>query len=166
MVTLGWAKHIDSWLIGTRRLTLLLPPPQPARGKQHTMHTHMLNCFSCVWLFATPWTVTCQALLAMGFSRHEYWSGFPWSSFSKGSSQPRDGTHISYISCIGRRVLYHYCHLGNHTLHTSPQILTIKIVLRKQLERVQGFLSISCPGFLVWCLSLKCYTFFTMILCQ
>ena len=26
---------------------------------------------------ATPWTVACQALLSMGFSRQEYWSGLP-----------------------------------------------------------------------------------------
>ena len=26
---------------------------------------------------------------------------------SRGSSQPRDWTHISYVSCIGRQVLYH-----------------------------------------------------------
>ena len=26
---------------------------------------------------ATPWTVTCQPPLSMGFSRHEYWSGLP-----------------------------------------------------------------------------------------
>ena len=26
---------------------------------------------------------------------------------------PRDQTHISYISCIGRWVLYHECHLGS-----------------------------------------------------
>ena len=31
---------------------------------------------------------------------------------SRGSSQPRDRTHVSYVSCIGRWVLYHYCHLG------------------------------------------------------
>lgn len=35
---------------------------------------------------------------------------------SRGSSRPRDRTHISYVSCIGRRVLYHECHLG------SPQL--------------------------------------------
>ena len=29
----------------------------------------------------------------------------------RGSSQPRDRTHISYVSCIGRWVLYHKCHL-------------------------------------------------------
>ena len=33
-----------------------------------------------VWLFATPWTVACQASLPMGFSRKEYWSGLPFSS--------------------------------------------------------------------------------------
>ena len=27
-------------------------------------------------------------------------------SFSRGSSQPRDRTHVSCISCIGRRILY------------------------------------------------------------
>ena len=29
---------------------------------------------------ATPWTITCQALLSMGFSRQEYWSGLPFPS--------------------------------------------------------------------------------------
>ena len=33
---------------------------------------------SCVRLFATPWTVACQAPLSMGFSRQEYWSGLPF----------------------------------------------------------------------------------------
>ena len=36
--------------------------------------------FSHVWLFATPWTVTHQALLSMGFPRQECWSGLPFSS--------------------------------------------------------------------------------------
>ena len=30
---------------------------------------------------------------------------------SKGSSRPMHRTHISYISCIGRGILYHHCHL-------------------------------------------------------
>ena len=32
---------------------------------------------SRVRLFATPWTVARQALLSMGSSRQEYWSGLP-----------------------------------------------------------------------------------------
>ena len=32
---------------------------------------------------------------------------------SRGSSWPRDRTHISYVFCIGRQVLYHWLHLGS-----------------------------------------------------
>ena len=41
---------------------------------------YILSHFSHVWLFATLWTVTCQASLSMGFSRQEYWIGllFPF----------------------------------------------------------------------------------------
>ena len=38
----------------------------------------MLTCFSCVQLFVTPETAAHQDPLTMGFSRKEYWSGFPY----------------------------------------------------------------------------------------
>ena len=38
----------------------------------------LLSHFSHVQLFATPWTVACQAPLSMGFPRQEYWSGLPF----------------------------------------------------------------------------------------
>ena len=34
----------------------------------------------CERLFVTPWTVTHQAPLSMGFSRQEYWSRLPFPS--------------------------------------------------------------------------------------
>ena len=37
----------------------------------------LLSRFNHVRLFATPWTVACQAPLSMGFSRQEHWSGLP-----------------------------------------------------------------------------------------
>ena len=37
------------------------------------MHVHA-QLLSCVQLFETLWTVTCQASLSMGFPRQEYWS--------------------------------------------------------------------------------------------
>ena len=37
----------------------------------------MLNHFSHVHLFATPWTVAHEAPLCMGFSRQEHWSRLP-----------------------------------------------------------------------------------------
>ena len=40
-------------------------------------------------------------------------------SFSRGSSPLRDATHVSCISCTGRRVLYHWCHLGSPVIPCS-----------------------------------------------
>ena len=40
---------------------------------------HGLVAESCLTL-VTPWIVTCQAPLSMGFCRQEYWSGLPFSS--------------------------------------------------------------------------------------
>ena len=51
---------------------------------------------SCL-LFATPWTIACQAALSIEFSRQEYWSGYPYPS-PGGSSQPRDWTWVSHIA--------------------------------------------------------------------
>ena len=48
--------------------------------------------------------------LFMGLSRQEYWRGLS-CPLPRGSSQPRDGTCISYFSCIGRQVLYYRHHL-------------------------------------------------------
>ena len=39
---------------------------------------HVLSYFSHVRLFATLWTIACQAPLSKGFSRQEYWSGLPY----------------------------------------------------------------------------------------
>ena len=48
------------------------------------IHTHTVKVkvklLSHVRLFVTPWTVAHQALLSMGFSRQEYWSGLPFPS--------------------------------------------------------------------------------------
>ena len=40
----------------------------------------LLSRFSCVRLCVTLWTAAHQAPLSMGFSRQEYWSGFPFPS--------------------------------------------------------------------------------------
>ena len=32
-------------------------------------------------------------------------------SYSRGSSWTRDWTHVSWVSCIGRQIVYHWCHL-------------------------------------------------------
>ena len=42
-----------------------------------TLRVQKKRTKSCVWLFATLWTVVRQAPLSMGSSRQEYWSGLP-----------------------------------------------------------------------------------------
>ena len=46
----------------------------------NNMGVCMLRPFGHVPLFATPWTIPCQAHLSMEFSRQEYWSGVPFPS--------------------------------------------------------------------------------------
>ena len=58
--------------------------------------------FSHIQLFATPWTVACQAPLSMGFSRHEYWSGL---SFPPPGDFPDPGIETPSPAWT-RRILY------------------------------------------------------------
>ena len=56
-----------------------------------------VQSLSHVWLFATPWTVACQAPLSMGIlqARILEWVATP---SSRVSSQPRDQTQVSCIA--------------------------------------------------------------------
>ena len=67
---------------------------------------------SHVWLFAISWTVAYQVPLSMGLSQQERWSrlSFP----PKGYSQPRNWTHISCGSCIGKQILYYWTNWEAH----------------------------------------------------
>ena len=59
----------------------------------------MLSRFSCVWFFATLWTIVCQAPLVHGIlqARILDWVAI---SFSRGFSWPRNWTHIYWSSCL------------------------------------------------------------------
>ena len=53
---------------------------QEATHRRHRWTMSVCESLSHVQLFATSWTVVCQAPLSMGFSRPEYWSGLPLPS--------------------------------------------------------------------------------------
>ena len=99
-------------------------------------------CCSCIRLFVTLCTVACQAPLSMGFSRWEYWSWVAMPA-SRGSSRYRVWTRISYVSFIGRQVLYHQGHLGKpwkiDDITAKMQIKEVTPVSLFQ-TRIQGFL--------------------------
>ena len=77
--------------------TKLLEKLSPLPGS----HACML---SCVPLFATPWTVACQAPMSMGFSRQEYWSGV---LFPTPGNLPDPEIKPASLSYAGRWILYH-----------------------------------------------------------
>ena len=72
----------------------------------------VLSHISPVQLCATVWTVARQAPLSMGFSRQEHWSGL---SFPPPGDLPNPGIELVSLTstCTGRRVLYHWHHLGS-----------------------------------------------------
>ena len=63
---------------------------------------------SCVWLFVTWWPVACQAPVHRILPSKN--TGV--CCHYRGSSQLRDRTQVSWVSCIGRRILYRWHHLG------------------------------------------------------
>ena len=84
-----------------------------------------LSCFSRVQLFATLGTAACQAPLPMGLllARMPEWVAVP---SSRGSSRPRDGTHVSYMSST--------------EMHTGASLVaqTVKLYLRSTWVRSLG----------------------------
>ena len=59
----------------------------------------------CPTLGDPRWTVACQASLSTGFSRQEYWRGLPFPTL--GDPPDRWIEPASWVSCIGRWILYH-----------------------------------------------------------
>ena len=83
-------------------------------GKEAAKHPVKAHVPSRPWLSAGPQTAAHLAPLSVGFSRQECleWAS---TSSSRGSSQPRDRTHIPCVSCIGKWIILPLCHLGNPT---------------------------------------------------
>ena len=55
---------------------------------KNTMWKSKCYLLSCVWLLSTPWTAAYHAPPSMGFSRQEYWSGFPLPGLSRWALNP------------------------------------------------------------------------------
>ena len=76
---------------------------------------------SRVRLFETPWTVCsppASSVRGIFQARILEWGAI---SFSRESSQPKEQTHVSCVSCIGRQILYH--HVGSPSHIPSAQLL-------------------------------------------
>ena len=82
----------------------LLPSPSPSSACRHAKPLQSLTLCD---LICSPLGSSVHEILQAAILE---WVAKP---SSRESSQPRDRTHVSYISCIGRWVLYHQslCHI-------------------------------------------------------
>ena len=64
--------HQQLWVI-----PLQLPHQKRKWSFSLSVHACLQRHFSCVWLFATLWTIAHQTPLSIEFSRQEYWSRLP-----------------------------------------------------------------------------------------
>ena len=98
-----------------------LPPVPPGKPLWACLCVHAKLLQSCPTLCnAMDYSLPGSSVHGILQARILEWVALPSSG---GSSQPRDRTHVSYVSCIGRLVLYRYHHLGR------PQIICSRIVI-------------------------------------
>jgi len=92
----------------------------------------VLNRFCHVQLFATLWTSwPGSPVHGIHQARILEWVTMP---FSRGSAQPRDQTHVSYISGIGRWVLYHCATWKAPNLLYIPKYV---LLCSNELQKIQ-----------------------------
>ena len=96
-------------------------PPAPTHWHSSTPISNLLPLlvlWLCAWvlsrvqLFATPWTVACQAPLSMGFSRQEHWSGLLFPSPGDLSNPSIESTSPASPVLAGR-FFYYLSHQGS-----------------------------------------------------
>ena len=96
---------------------------------------------SCVWLFATSWTVAHQAPLSMGFSKQEYWSGVPFPPLE---DLPNPG--IEPVSPAWQADFLPLSHLGNPggiPIYLNPVCLSSGVMCNLPCRRVIHACSLS-----------------------
>ena len=81
------------------------------------LHTACTCVLSCAWLCdSTDYRLPGSSVYETLQARILEWVAI---SCSRGSSQPKDRTQVSCVSCIVRRILYHLHHLGRLHGHKS-----------------------------------------------
>ena len=101
------------------------------KTKLSWVHVCMLSCIYCAQLYdpmhCSPTGSSFHGILQ---ARILEWVAMP---SSRGFSWPRDRTHVSYISCTSRQVLYHWYHLGS--LPYDPAIPLMGIYMKKKTKK-------------------------------
>ena len=90
-----------------------------------------VTALSCVWLFVTPWAVAYQALLSIGFSRQEYWSGLPFKLLFKTSCPLSNNQELIFRQ---RSTFSPYCWPENKATFPPVPTLVSETLTLKQKE--------------------------------
>ena len=98
-----FSKRLNITLISAKKYMRFYRPITLSSTENIHVPRALLSHFSHVQLFSTLWTLAHQTPLSMGFSSQDYWNGLLTSGES---SWLKDWTHVSYVSFIGRWVLY------------------------------------------------------------
>ena len=113
-----------------------------AMPKYCSSSSSSLAAKSCPTL-VTPWTVTFQVPLPMGFSRQEYWSGLP---FPSPGDLPDPGIEPGLLHC--RKILYQLSYKGipknaqtTAQMHSSHTLVMFKILQ----ARLQQYVNCELP---------------------
>ena len=121
-----WGQLMNSW----DSIIILSFGDDVAGVRQNDQHLYVSACcfllfkrhmsewvklLSRVWLFASPWTATCQAPPSMGFSRQEHWSGLP---FLLQEIFPTQGLSSGLPHC--RQTFYCLSHQGSPRWRGEP----------------------------------------------
>ena len=85
-----------------------------------------VHAWSVVSSSATPWTITHQAPLSMGFFKEEYCSEFPFPSLG---NLPDPGIEPMSLACIGRHILYQLHNQGNFLAHIFGAVQILDRIL-------------------------------------
>ena len=111
-----------------------------AKNDEQPCHLHVCSVASVVSDSCDPMDCSPPGSSVHGIlqARILEWVAIP---FSRGSSQPRDQTCDSYISCIGRRILYHQ-QLSSPNL---PKLVIQEIILIFPIGTPEAFTTSFCP---------------------
>ena len=95
---------------------------------------------SHIRVFATSWTVACQAPLSMGFPREEYWSGVPLPS---PEAAWEAGLHVMHHSAKEKHCELHLLRdyyvpttVGYGLIFSSLELQTLKILTPYMSKRL------------------------------
>ena len=102
-----------------------------------------VKLLSCVRLFATPWTVACQAPQSMEFSRQEYWSG--WRCPLPGDL-PNPG--IELVSLVSPALAGGFFTISMTWEAHRMVVLLFKRLYFRDAEEIFTYEMIGCLGFL------------------